>query len=157
MPSSLTLSLALPARTESSATAGRRPQPVLWPLSRPCLVQCHGELRLTVRCSRHPSVCPLPPCCVRSALTGAFFLRSWSPPRRVLRSLVPSRRCEGHGRVRQTALIALRLVPEPLVPRRGWPARLRRTLAARPSGATTPKPALAVRSRSSIRDRMVWT
>jgi hypothetical protein len=36
-------------------------------------------------------------------------------------------------------------------------ARLHRTLNAGPSGATAPKPALAVRSRSSIRDRMVWT
>jgi hypothetical protein len=155
-------------------------------------------------------VCPLPPCCARSALTEAFscaarvrhrrlveplrlrrcfatpaFLLEvsnldvpliWSsshysshdcsseqssaavsPPRRSLRSLVPPRRCEGHGRVCQTALIAPRLVPEPLVPRRGRPARLRRTLTAEPSGTTAPKPALAVRSRSSVRDWMVWT
>jgi hypothetical protein len=73
-----------------------------------------------------------------------------SLPRRGLRSLVPPSRCEGHGRVCQTALIAPRLVPEPLVPRRGWPARLQRTLAVGPSGATTPKPALVVRSRSSV-------
>jgi hypothetical protein len=155
-------------------------------------------------------VCPLPPCCVRSALTGAFSCaagvrhsrpvdplrlhrcfatpalllevrnllvplilssslyssRDCSPeqssaavslPRRGMRSLVPLRRCEGHGRVHQTALIAPRLVLESLVPRRGWPARLRRTLAARPSGAIAPKPALTVRSRPSVRDRMVWT
>jgi hypothetical protein len=155
-------------------------------------------------------VCPLPPCCIRSTLNGAFscvagvrhrrpveplLLRRcfttpalllevrnlpvpliWlsplcssrncspeqssaavSPPHRGLRSLVPQRRCEGHGRVRQTAPIAPRLVPEPLVPRRGRPARLRRTLTAEPSGATVPKPALAVRSQSSVRDRMVWT
>jgi hypothetical protein len=55
------LSLALPARTEISATARRRPLPVPWPLLCPCLVQCHGELHLTVSCSGHPSVCPLPP------------------------------------------------------------------------------------------------
>jgi hypothetical protein len=58
------LSLALPTCAGSSATARRRPLSVLWPLSRPCPVQCHGELRLTVSCSGHPSVCPFPPCCV---------------------------------------------------------------------------------------------
>jgi hypothetical protein len=155
-------------------------------------------------------VCPLPPCCVWSSLTGAFSCaagvrhrcpveplclhrcfatpalllevsnlpmpliwlspicssRDCSPeqsgavvslPRRGLRSLVPSRRCEDHGRVRQTALIAPMLVPEPLVPRRGRPARLRRTLAAGLSGATAPKPVLSVRSWPSVRDRMVRT
>jgi hypothetical protein len=153
---------------------------------------------------------PFPPCCVRSALTGAFSCAAgvrhrrpveplrirrcfvtpalllevsnlpvpliWSsslysshdcsleqpstavsPPHHGLRSLVPPRRCEGHGRVRQTALIAPRLVPESLVPHRGWYARLRRTLTAGPSGATAPKPALAIRSRPSVRDRRVWT
>jgi hypothetical protein len=193
LPSSLALSLALPARTESSATARRRPSPVQWSPLRPCPVQCHGELRLAVSYSGHPSVCPLPLCLVRSALTGAFSCaagvrhhrpveplrlrrcfatpalllevsnlpvpliwssslyssRDCSPkqssaavslPRRGLRSLVPPRRCEGHGRVPQTALILPRLVPEPLVPRRGWPARLRRTLATGPNGATAPKP-----------------
>jgi hypothetical protein len=38
MPSSLALSLALPARTESSATARRRPPPVPWLPLRPCPV-----------------------------------------------------------------------------------------------------------------------
>jgi hypothetical protein len=65
-------SLALPTRIGSSATIRRCPPPVLWPLLRPCPVQCHGELRLTVSCTGHPSVCPLPPCCVRSALTEVF-------------------------------------------------------------------------------------
>jgi hypothetical protein len=64
-----------------------------------------------------------------------------SPLRRGLRPLVPLRQRVGHGRVRQTSLIAPRLVPEPLVPRRGRSARLRRTLAAGPSGATAPKSA----------------
>jgi hypothetical protein len=63
-----------------------------------------------------------------------------SPPHRGLRLLVPLRRYEGHGRVRQTVLIAPRLVPEYLVPRRGRSAHLRRTLAAGPSSATAPKP-----------------
>jgi hypothetical protein len=210
LPNPLALSLTLPARTGSSATARRRPLPILWLSSRPCPVQCHNELCLTVSCSGHPSVCPLPPCCVRSTLTGAFSCAAgvrhrclveplrphrcfatpalllevsnllvpliWSSPlyssrdcspkqssaavsplRRGLRPLVPLRQREGHGRVRQTALIAPRLVPEPLVPRRGRPARLRRTLVVGPSGATAPKPALAVRSRPSVRDRMVWT
>jgi hypothetical protein len=69
-----------------------------------------------------------------------------NPPRRGLRLLVPPHRCEGHGQVRQTALVAPKLVPEPLVSCRGGPARLRRTLAAGPSGATVPKPVVAVRS-----------
>jgi hypothetical protein len=67
------LSLALPTRTGSPATARRRPLPVPWPLSRTCPVQCHGDLRLTVNCSGRPSVRPLPFCFVRSALTGATF------------------------------------------------------------------------------------
>jgi hypothetical protein len=58
------------------------------------------------------------------------------PLRRGLRSLVPPRRREGHGRVRQTPLIAPGPVLEPLEPRRGRSARLRRTLAVGPSGAT---------------------
>jgi hypothetical protein len=177
---------------------------------RPCPVQCHGELRLTASRSGHPSVCPPPPYCVWSTLTGVFSCAAgvrhrrpveplrlcrrfatpalllevsnlpvpliWSsllysscdyspeqsstavsPPRCGLRSLVPPRRCEGHGRVCQIALIAPKLVPEPLVPCRGRPARLRRTLAVGPSGATVPKLVLAVRSQSSVRDRMVWT
>jgi hypothetical protein len=59
-----------------------------------------------------------------------------SPLRRGLCSLVPPCRREGHGRVCQTPLIVPRLVPEPLVPCRGRSAHLRRTLAAKPSGAT---------------------
>jgi hypothetical protein len=39
--------------------------------SRPRPVPCHGEFRLAVSCSRHPSVCPSPLCFVWSALTGA--------------------------------------------------------------------------------------
>jgi hypothetical protein len=139
-------------------------------------------------------VCPLPPCCVRSALTGAFSCAAgvrhrhpveplrlrrrfatpalllevsdlpvpliWlsslyssrdcspeqssvavSPLRRGLRPLVPLRQRVGHGRVRQASLIAPRLVPDPLVPCRGRSARLRRTLATGPSGATAPRSA----------------
>jgi hypothetical protein len=59
-----------------------------------------------------------------------------SPLCRDLRPLVPLRQREGHGRVRQITRIAPRLVPKPREPRRGRPARLRRTLAAGPSGAT---------------------
>jgi hypothetical protein len=61
-----------------------------------------------------------------------------SPPRRVQRLLVLPRRCEGHGRVRQTALNAPGLAPKPLEPRRGKPPYLRRALAVGPSGATAP-------------------
>jgi hypothetical protein len=61
-----------------------------------------------------------------------------SLPRRGLRPLVLLRQREGHGRVRQTALIAPEINPKPLVPRSGQPPRLRRALAAGPSGATVP-------------------
>jgi hypothetical protein len=80
-----------------------------------------------------------------------------SPLCRGLRPMVLLRQRVGHGRVRQTSLIAPRLVPEPLAPRCGRSARLRQTLGAGPSGATAPKPALTVRSRSSARDQVVRT
>jgi hypothetical protein len=69
----LSPSLAVPTRTGSSATARRRPLLVPGPPLHPCLVQRHGELRLSVSCSGHPSVYPFLPCCVRSTLTGAFL------------------------------------------------------------------------------------
>jgi hypothetical protein len=172
----------------------RRPLPVSWPPSRLCPVQCHGELRLTVSCSGHPLVCPLPLCFVQSALTGAIFAQPKShrrrpeapshprrspsvpefalevstlpmplfrqelpqlprncspelaaPPRNLfycdLHSLVPLCRFCAHGRVRRVALNLFDLFLKSPEPRRGQPSRLRRTLAAGPSGATTPKPA----------------
>jgi hypothetical protein len=73
LPNSLAFSLAMPTRTGSCAIARRRPLPVMWPPSRTCPVQRHSELRLTVSCSRHPSVCPFLPCCVRYVLTGVFL------------------------------------------------------------------------------------
>jgi hypothetical protein len=73
-------SLVLPTRAESSATAPRRQLPVLQPSSRPRPVPCHGEFRLAISCSGHPSVCPSPLCFVRSALTGAILAQS--EPRR---------------------------------------------------------------------------
>jgi hypothetical protein len=203
LPSSLALSLALPARTESSATARRRPPLVPWPPLRPCPVQCHGELRLAVSYSGHPSVCPLPPCCARSTLTGAVLAQSEPhrrrpkapphprrspsipdfalevsilpmplfrqvsslrprncspelvvPPRnlfyRGLRSLARSCRFCAHGRVRRVALNVSGPFPKPPEPCRGRSTHLRQTLAAGPSGATVPKPALAFRSRPSV-------
>jgi hypothetical protein len=92
LPSSLALSLTLPARTKSSATARRRPPPVPWPPLRPCPVQCHGELRLAISYSGHPSVCPLPPCCVRSALTGGFSCAAGVRHRRPVEPLCLPRR-----------------------------------------------------------------
>jgi hypothetical protein len=73
LPISLALSLTLLTRTGSSATARWWPLPVPWPPSRLCPVQCHGELHLTVSCSGHPSVHPLPLCFIRSVLTRATF------------------------------------------------------------------------------------
>jgi hypothetical protein len=43
---------------------------------RPCAIQCHGELRLAVSYSGHPSVCPLPLCCARSTFSGAVLAQS---------------------------------------------------------------------------------
>jgi hypothetical protein len=58
----LSLSLSLcPRKPRTSATAHRHPPPVPWSPSRPCPVQCHGELGLAVSYSGHPSVCPFPP------------------------------------------------------------------------------------------------
>jgi hypothetical protein len=88
-----------------------------------------------------PLIWPLLPCLVCDC-SPELPRAAVSPPRRVQRSLVPPRRCEGHGRVRQTALIAPKLVPEPLVPCRGRPSHLRRVLATGPSGATAPLSAL---------------
>jgi hypothetical protein len=77
----LSLSLSLcPREPRTSATAHRRSSLVPWPPLCPCPVQCHGELRLAVSYSGHPSVCPLPPCCARSTLTGAVLAQS--EPRR---------------------------------------------------------------------------
>jgi hypothetical protein len=194
LPSSLALSLALPTQTESSATARRRPPPVPWPPLRPCPIQCHGELCLAVSYSGHPSVCPLPPCCARSTLTGAVLAQSKprrrrpeAPPHtrhspsvpefalevsnlpmplirqvpnqsprncspelaaspqnlfhRGLRSLVPPCWFCAHGCVRHNVLNVSGPFPKPPEPRRGRSARLRRTPAAGPSGATAPKSA----------------
>jgi hypothetical protein len=60
------------------------------------------------------------------------------PPHRVQRPLVLPHRRDAHCRVRQTVLNAPELKPEPLVPRRGQPSRLRRALTTGPSGATEP-------------------
>jgi hypothetical protein len=85
-----------------------------------------------------PLIWSSPLCCSRDFSPEQSSV-AVSPPCRGLRSLVPLCQREGHGRTCQTALIAPRLVPEPLVPHRGQPSRLRRTLAAGPSGATAPK------------------
>jgi hypothetical protein len=76
-------------------------------------------------------------CCSRDC-SPELSRTAVSPPRRVQRLLVPPCRRDVHGRVRQTALIAPELNPKPLEPRRDQPPRLRRALAAGPSGATVP-------------------
>jgi hypothetical protein len=85
-------SLALPTQTGSSATARRCPPPVPWPPLRPCPAQCHGELRLTISCSGHPSVCRVPsPSLLRLVLAHrSVFLRSRSPPPLSRRASMPS-------------------------------------------------------------------
>jgi hypothetical protein len=49
---------------------------------------------------------------------------------------VLQRRRDAHGCVRRVTLNAPDPLPKPLEPRRGRPPRLRRDLAARPSGTT---------------------
>jgi hypothetical protein len=68
------LSLALHARPENSATTHCRSQFVLRSSSRPHPVLCLVEFRLAVSCSGHPSVCP-PLWFARSALTGAVLVQ----------------------------------------------------------------------------------
>jgi hypothetical protein len=72
------VSLALPTRAGSHATARRRPLPVPWLPSLPCPVQCHGELLLTVSCSGHPLVCPSFPA-ASGPRSPEQLLRSRSP------------------------------------------------------------------------------
>jgi hypothetical protein len=92
LPSSLTLSLALPTWTESFATARRRPPPVPWPPLRPCPIQCHGKLHLAVSYSGHPLVCPPPLWSVWSALIGVVLAQPELCHRRPVTS-VCLRRC----------------------------------------------------------------
>jgi hypothetical protein len=61
-----------------------------------------------------------------------------SPPRRVLRSLVPLHQRGAHGRVHHVVLNMPDPLPKLLEPRRGHPPRLRRDFAAGSSGATSP-------------------
>jgi hypothetical protein len=91
-PNPLALSLALPTRTESSATAHRRPLPVLRSPSRPRPVFCLGEFHLTVSCSGHPSVCPLPLWFARPTFAAAILAQSELRHRRPVASL-RHRRC----------------------------------------------------------------
>jgi hypothetical protein len=85
-----------------------------------------------------PLIWSSPLCCSRNC-SPEQSSAAVSPPCCGLRSLMPLRQREDHGRTRQIPPIAPGLNPEPLVPRRGQPSRLRRTLAAGPSGATAPK------------------
>jgi hypothetical protein len=87
LPNPLALSLALPTRVESSVTAHRRLLPVLRSPSCLCPVPCHGEFRLAVSCSRHPSVCPSLLWFVRSTLTGAILAQPEPHRRRPVVSL----------------------------------------------------------------------
>jgi hypothetical protein len=103
------------------------------------LRRCFATLALLLEVSNLlvPLIWSLLPCLARDC-SPELPRATVSPPRRVQRPLVLLRRRDAHGRVRQTALNAPELNPEPLVPRHGQPSRLRRTLIAGPSGATTP-------------------
>jgi hypothetical protein len=107
------------------------------------LRRCLATLALLLEVSNLlvPLIWSLLPCLARDC-SPQLPHTAVSPPRRVQRPLVLPRRRDAHGRVRQTALNAPKLNSETLVPRRGQPCRLRRTLVAGPSGATAPMPAL---------------
>jgi hypothetical protein len=68
-----------------------------------------------------------------------------APPRNLfhcdLRSLAPPCRFYAHGCVRRDVLNVSGPFPKPPEPHRGWSARLQRTPAMGPSGATAPKSA----------------
>jgi hypothetical protein len=68
------------------------PPPVPWPPLRPRPVECHGELRLVVSISGHPSVCPFPPWFSRPVLTGVVLAQPELRHRRPVASLC-LRRC----------------------------------------------------------------
>jgi hypothetical protein len=122
-PLSLSLSIPWARPVGASSLARRRPPLVPWPPLRPCPVQCHGELRLAVSYLGHPSVCPLPPCRVRSTLTGVVLAQS--EPRR--------RRPEAPPHPRRSPSVSefaleVSLIPMPLFrqvsslrPRNCWP------------------------------------
>jgi hypothetical protein len=95
------------------------------------------SLPLEVRNLPAPLISCVLPCCLRDCSPEQTSVVV-TLPLCVQRPLVLPRRREGHGRVRQTPLIVPRLVPEPLVPRRGQSARLRQVPAEGPSGATAP-------------------
>jgi hypothetical protein len=98
------------------------------------------SLPLEVRNLHAPLISCVLPCSLRNCSPEQASV-AVNPPFRVQRPLVLPCRRGGHGRVRQTPLIAPRLVPEPLVTYRGRSPLLRRALAAGPSGATTLKSA----------------
>jgi hypothetical protein len=104
------LSLALPARTESPATAHRQPLPVLRSPSRSRPVLCLGEFRLAVSCSRHPSVCLPPLWFARSALTGAVLAQSELRHHRPVASL-----CHRHYPVTPVLPLEVSNLPAPLI------------------------------------------
>jgi hypothetical protein len=100
-----------PHEPRTSATVHRRPPPVPWPPLRPRPVQCHGELRLAVSYSGHPSVCPLPLWSVRSTLTGVVLAQPELRHRRPVASLC-LRRCP----VPPTLALKVSNLPAPLLP-----------------------------------------
>jgi hypothetical protein len=142
LPSSICALYPAPCEPRTSATARRRPPPVLWPPLRPHPVQCHGELHLAISLSGHPSVCPFPPWFSRFALTEVILaqpeLRHHRPvaslclrrcpvppafPRKVSNLLVPLFPCVLHWLARncspelpRAAVSPPRRVQRPLVP-----------------------------------------
>jgi hypothetical protein len=88
-PNRLALSLGLLARSESSATAHRRPSFVLRPASSPCPVCCLGELRLTVSYSGYPLVRSFSPMVGMVPSHRSFCCAAGAPPPSIRSSIAP--------------------------------------------------------------------
>jgi hypothetical protein len=122
-------------RSTSCVARARRRRPEASPHAR-CPPSA-PEFALEVSNLSVPLIRPLLPFCPRNS-SPELIRAAVSPPRRVPRSLVLLRRRGAHSRVRQIAMSSLEVFPKPVEPRRGCPPRLRRALAARPSGTTAP-------------------
>jgi hypothetical protein len=164
LPSSLALSLALRCALSLSATRDTLRCALSLPAapgprSPEQFLRSWSPTAVDPRLHRTPVVCPsvpefalevsnLPMPLIRQVphqSPRSCSLELAAPPRNLfhsgLRSLAPPCRFCAHGCVRRDVLNVSGPFPKPPEPRRGRSARLRRTPAAGPSGATAPKSA----------------
>jgi hypothetical protein len=119
-------------RSVSCAAGAHRRRPVAPP--HPRYSPSVPEFALEVSNLPMPLFRQVSPQCPRNS-SPELICTAVSPPRRVLRPLVPSCRFCAHGGVCQIALSAFELFPKP---RRGQSPRLRRDFIVGSSGATAP-------------------